>query len=167
MPNTTNLNIPYPDSNALVSLGYDQIGDVATGFDAFWTFASFTSTIAQGGTSNIGKTVTFSQRMNHGTFVLWQFVFTMTAAGTAANDVILTLPFNCDGAGQRTVLGTGHIWDNSTTINYTGNWVRDTASTMAFLPDGTAGLAARWGTTPNLALAANDIIAGCLIYKKA
>lgn len=165
MPNTTNLSIPYPDSSALVSLGYDQIGDVATGIDAFFGFATFNATITQNGT--VTRTVTYSQRANMGTFVIWQFGLTVTGTGTAGNDVEIDLPFASEGSGQRTVLGAGHIWDNSTTTNYTGNWVRKSASVATFLPDGVAAVAARWGTTPNIGLAANDFLAGCLIYKKS
>lgn len=167
MPTTTNLALPYPASTDLVALGYDQIGDLAVAIDGFFTFASYTPTISQGASTNITKTMSYSNWMNMGTWVLWQFLVTLTGTGTAGSGVTITLPANCDRSGLRTVLGTGMIWDNSTTINYSGVWVAASASTIQFISDGTTALGNRWGTFPNIAIATDDLFQGQLVYKKA
>lgn len=87
MPNTTNLSIPYPNATDLVSLGYDQIADVATGIDGFfgaWTSYTPTGTNISGGSyaaayKKIGKIGFVRINITAGT-------------ATAAGSVAVTLP---------------------------------------------------------------------------
>ena len=84
MPNTTNLNLPYPDSSALVSLGYDQIADVATGVDAFfgaWTSASITP---GGITVGNGSATSYTRIIGKIIFVRFEVVFGSTTSVTGA-----------------------------------------------------------------------------------
>lgn len=164
MATTTNIGLNYPVSTDNINLMYQQIQTLAEDVDDLFTWASYTPTIDQGASTNIAKTVTFSQWCNMGDFALWQFVLTLTASGSALSIVTLTLPTNCDRAGLRTTLGSGVIWDSSATSNDTGSWVAQSASTIAFLYDSTASLNSRWGVQ---ALASGDIICGQLMYKKA
>lgn len=169
MPNTTNLNIPYPASTDLVSLGYDQIADVATGFDAFWTWTTgYNPTLTQSAT--LTKTVGISHYATIGNFVIWSFVLNITSAGTAANAIEVGLPVNAAvvGGGAGTILGSGRFWDDSATTNYTVQFTGTTASTARMIADGTAAAAGtRFGVAPAITAANGDIIAGNLIYRKS
>jgi len=135
MPNTTNLSISYPAATALVSQGYQQIADVATGIDAYfggWTAYTPTATNITSGTydcayKKIGKIGFVRLNITGG-----------TATGT--NPITLTLPSgwtptangggSCfhSGVGLKTVaIGTGGvvtIYNGTGVANFTaGNSV--------------------------------------------
>lgn len=126
MPSTTNLAIPYPSATDLVSLGYDQIADVATGIDAFfgaWTAYTPTGTNITGGTydaayKKIGKIGFLRINITAGT---------ATAAGTIA----VSLP-----SGWSSVANGGFAAQNGT-VGLCNAFLNGTANTITIY-NGTA-----------------------------
>jgi hypothetical protein len=117
MPNTTNLSIPYPSASALVSLGYDQIADVATGIDDF--YGAWTGYTPTPGNISTGAFDCAYVRMGKIGFVRLNIT---NGTATGAGPVTLTLPTGwapaangggaCfhSGVGLKTVaIGTGGV----------------------------------------------------------
>lgn len=124
MPNTTNLSIPYPNATDLVTLGYDQIADVATGIDAYYgamtaytpTFTNCTSPVVDARYRKVGRQLHIIIDGTSGT---------VTAAGT----ITISLPAGLTNASIRTPVsaefaGTGvihaYITSSGTVITVTG-----------------------------------------------
>ena len=94
-----------------------------------WT--SYVPTWTQSAT--ISKTVTYSRYIKLGRMVHWQFMLDPTSNGTAANNMLLTLPVNCAQAGNLNI-GTALLFNGSVSIMLA--CVTNTASTIAFSADG-------------------------------
>lgn len=107
MPNTTNLAIPYPNATDLVSLGYDQIADVATGIDAY--FGSWTSYTPTGTNISTGVYTAAYKKVGKIGFVRINIT---SGTATAAGSVSVTLPSgwtpaaNGGATAYSTTLGT-------------------------------------------------------------
>lgn len=138
----------------------DQMTEVAPIMNA-WT--TFTPTVAQGGTTNIAKTVTYSKYVRVGKFVFWQFRLDMTGAGTAANAVTISLPVN-PATSSVVGFGNGQISDASTSIGYHGMWI-NISNLLYFIGDWSG--VNTWGSSPNIAIASSDSIYGSVYYEVA
>lgn len=121
---------------------------------------SYTPTVAQGASSNIAKTVTTSEYMRRNGNCLWRFRIALTAAGTAGSSATLSVPVAALETGV--AVGAGWLYDLNTTIRYVCALEVFTTATITFPPDGVSG---NWGTTPNLALASGDLMAGTIEYR--
>jgi hypothetical protein len=119
---------------------------------------TYTPQIDQGGTTNIAKTVTSARYIRDRNIVEVWVQLALTAAGTANNPVIVTLPVAPSGHTSFDPIGIGHITDASVGANSSVAivyWV--SGSNVQFQIDSTA-TAGRWGSNPNVALASGDTI---------
>ena len=124
-----------------------------------WT--SFSPTVTQ----SVGVTFTnnYSKYARSGRMITWSFSLTMTSAGTAANNVVVSVPV---AATSTTALaGSGSVYDASVTTNYSGALAGLSVTTVIFVGDwsGSGG----WGFSPNLALAIGDVLYGSITYEAA
>lgn len=107
MPSTTNLSISYPAATALVSQGYQQIADVATGIDAY--FGSWTSYTPTGTNISSGAYTAAYKKVGKIGFVRINIT---GGTATAAGSVSVSLPSgwtpaaNGGATAYSTTLGT-------------------------------------------------------------
>jgi hypothetical protein len=127
-----------------------------------WT--SFTPQVDQGASTNIAKTVNYSNYARYGRTIHFAFGLAMTAAGTAGSQVTITLPVTA--ASTSGLAGSARVFDTSTNSYYSCTIMGPSTTTIAFQFD-TSGTAARWGLAPNLALASGDTIVGQITYEAA
>jgi hypothetical protein len=122
----------------------------------------WTPVINQGNTPLLFVSAGEYQRIQKTVFA-W-FNITVGAAGTAGQSLAINnLPVTAR-YGTR-VVGGAFIYDSSTLISYNANCYLPTTTGVWFLGDwATNGV---WGTSPNLAINANDIIRGFVIYEAA
>jgi hypothetical protein len=125
-----------------------QFGGVVAG-------ASFTHNpqVDQGATTNISKTLSYSQYQIMGNLCWWSFGFTLLAGGTAGSAVTLTTPVTMTASGMG--VGGGRIFDNSAPLAYVGLWRAGSTTTISCFTDG-ANTSAAWGQNPNIAAATSD-----------
>lgn len=138
----------------------DQMTEVAPIMTA-WT--TYSPTVAQGGSTNISKTVTYSKYVRVGKFVYWQFRLDMSGAGTGGNGVTLTVPVN-PATASVVGFGNGVIADASTSTSYHGMWI-NISNLLYFIGDWSG--VNTWGSVPNIALASGDSIYGSVFYEVA
>lgn len=118
---------------------------------------SFTPTVTQG--VGVTCTVAFSEFQRRGNWVDWSFRINMTSAGTAGNDITLSLPVTA--ASSTFATGTYTYFDAAPGAIHIGNCYLATTTTIVFGKDGQFnGL----GTTPNFAVANGDVIHGSITY---
>ena len=117
---------------------------------------AYTPQLDQGATTNIAKTMNYSQWQQYGNMALWHFTGSISAAGTAGSQVTLTTPVTL--TSQQPGLGVGMIYDASTTTRYTGMWIGSSTTQIRFYTQVVGANA--WGVTPNLALANTDTFHG-------
>ena len=127
-----------------------------------WT--SFTPTLAQGATNNISKTVNYAKYTQIGKLVVCTISVTASGTGTAANNVTLSLPIAASGSAPLRI-GSGHVYDASTIVRYTGMAELMTATTVTIVGDWSGG--SGWGTSPNIAVAASDQFDVTITYEVA
>jgi hypothetical protein len=135
-----------------------NFGELAPFFSA-WT--SWTPTLTQPGA--ITKTVSGAHYVQIGKLVVANFYLTVTGTGTGTNAVTVGLPVAC--ARTALIIGSGTIFDANVTTSYSGQWFNTATTSCIFVGDWSGQNA--WGVTPNLALAANDLIRGTVIYEAA
>lgn len=111
----------------------------------------------------VTHTVNYSRYIKLGRTVTWVFRLTVTGAGTTNNRISLNLPFVAFGFAN--LQGAGSVYDNSTTTNYVCAITSAAASAanITFEIDGVS--TDGWGVSPNLALAANDVVRGSITYE--
>jgi hypothetical protein len=137
--------------------GWEQVGGTGG-----WT--SFTTQIDQGATTNIAKTVDYSKwTRGPRRSITWTFRLSLTAAGTVANNVTLTLPVTA--ANTNGVSGGGTVFDTSTSTSYSGIWIGVSTTAVALVGDW-SGVNA-WGAAPSVALASGDLLRGSITYEAA
>lgn len=125
---------------------------------------SFTPQIDQGASTNIAKTVNYSDWCYFGfKRISWAFDLALTAGGTAGSLVSLTVPATM--ANQYTAKGAGQLFDTSASTTYGGMWSSISTTLVAFGGDW-SGTGA-WGASPNLAVASGDILRGEITFKIA
>lgn len=122
---------------------------------------SWTPTLTQSGT--VTNTVTYGKYMRIQKLIIAQCHLSVTGSGTTNNAVKISLPITAATDADQ-VIGSGFIYDVSTTTIYNTSTQIDTTTTAVFYPDQTgSGLA--WGQSPNLALANGDLIKTFIIYE--
>jgi hypothetical protein len=125
-----------------------------------WT--AYTPTITQSGA--VAKTVQYAAYSRAGRTISVNFYMTMTGTGLAGNAVTVSLPVTASSAGFG-VHGAGVIFDASGPTVYGGTWVGTSTSVVAF--QGDWATSNTWGVQPSIALAANDILRGNIVYEAA
>lgn len=126
-----------------------------------WT--AWTPALWQG--STVASTNVRSVYQKIGRLVVAQFRITATAAGSAGNKVTVTTPVAVASATGNLPAGSGVIFDTSASTNYGGVWWVDSTTAVALVGDWSG--AGNWGSTPSIALASGDSLAGMLMYEAA
>lgn len=150
--NITNDNIAATAAIALTKLA-------STG----WT--THTPTIAQGASSDITKTTTYSKYQQIGKTVFWNFRLAITGAGSAGSAVTVTLPVTAAQTSQP--IGIGDFYDASGPNSYVCRLVVNLSTNMVFSPADTAVANRNVGTDPNVAMANGDYLQGSVVYEAA
>lgn len=137
--------------------------------DGGWSASAFnahTPQLDQGASTNIAKTVVYSQYQRYagGNLCWWSFAFALTAAGTAGSVFTLSTPVTI--ATTNTGLGSGRIFDSSATILYNGTWTPASSTTIRLYVDTNISNSA-WGVAPNLAVGSGDTITGMVVLPVA
>lgn len=143
--------------------GYNGTGWVQLGGLTAAALNSHTPQVDQGATTNIAKTVNFSQYQIFGNVCFWTFSLAFTAAGTAGTQFTLTTPVTM--STTNTGLGGGRFLDASVPTGYIGFWLPASTTTIRFFVD-TAATGA-WGLNPNLAIASGDGVHGSVMLPVA
>jgi hypothetical protein len=123
-------------------------------------WVDYTPTLTQSAT--VTKTINYARYCQFQKTIIVQVHLTATGAGTAANEVLLGLPITSTTATARTI-GTGFVFDASTTTLYNCSAILNSTTTAKFYYQAGFG----WGFSPNIALANNDQITFTLIYEAA
>jgi hypothetical protein len=139
----------------------DVVANAAALAPFFSAWTSWTPTLTQPGA--ITKTVSEAYYVQIGKLVIANFYLTVTGTGTGNNTIAVGLPITA--ARTSLVIGSGSIFDANVTTSYSGQWLNTTTTSCIFVGDWSGQNA--WGVTPNLALAANDLIRGTVIYEAA
>ena len=138
-----------------------QLRDFASGFGAW---GSYTPTLSQGVSTNIAKTVTYSKYLQIQKTVTWTVRLDITAAGTAASGITVTLPVT--GAyGGGLVAGSGMYVDTSVAWYKAVAFINST-TTLVLLPPNITGITPI-GTDPNIAVATGDVFLATVTYEAA
>lgn len=125
-----------------------------------WT--GFTPTLTQPGA--ITKTVNYAKYQRVGRLIVAQYSLSVTAAGTAANPVLIGLPVACAHA-VAIAIGSVMIYDASAPFRYNGTAELVTASTFQCSYNMAAPTG--WGTDPTIALASGDVIRASVMFEAA
>lgn len=130
-----------------------------------WT--SWTPVVTQSATPTL--TATGSRYMRIGRLIIATVNCAITSAGTAANDVVISLPVAAAGAATTFLTGTCMIEDTSAAARYVGTGVMVSATTFKLVPTAASvGTALFLGSnTFTAALANGDFIYGTVMYEAA
>lgn len=129
----------------------------------YGTTTSYTPTVSQGVSTNISKTVNEARYVQIGRLcACWGYV-AMTGSGTAGSAVTVSLPLTASGHHSVALIGSGLVYDNSTTTRYVCTIELASTTTFSYGADGTTG-GAVWGGAPNLALAGSDQLRWQIFY---
>lgn len=123
-----------------------------------WT--AYTPTLTQSVT--VTKTVEYARYTKVGRLTIVQLSLAVTGAGTAANAVVVGMPF--DTVNFRCV-GTGGIFDSSAGLWYTGMANRSGAATFNIQGSGVGS--AFGSATFTAALASGDVVTADLTFEAA
>lgn len=126
---------------------------------------SYTPTLAQGATTDIAKTVNYSEYTRMGRTVHYQFRISITGTGTAGSALSLSLPFQNTITSAAPIIGDGFVYDSSAGTVITGN-INATFTGFCQLVT-SAGAGQSWGANPNIAIANGDIYSGAVTYRWA
>lgn len=128
------------------------------------TWRRWYPTVSQPGV--LATTVNYARFLQQGKTITANFDITLVGAGTSPNNVLVSLPVfpYAQPAAAAIQLGSMMIYDASTTTRYNGN--AELVGNFIALSYNQAS-ASLWGTVPNLALAAGDILRGTIIYEAA
>lgn len=125
-------------------------------------WSAYTPTVTQSGA--VTMTVVWARWTRIGRTVHFVFRLTSTGAGTAGNEVLVSVPVTAaDAQGMQ---GSGLIIDASTATSYTGTWNGSSTTTVRLLNDLSAATGG-WGAAPSIALASGDTIRGSVTYEAA
>ena len=131
-------------------------------FGGAWT--DYTPTLSQGASSNIAKTLGYSKFLKIGRFVIYAAHMTATASGSAGSNVTLTLPATA-ATSVAVAIGIGYYDDSGTAAYGIVPTLASTTTIQFPITDGTGG--GRIGTSPNIAVANNDILRLTIAYEAA
>jgi hypothetical protein len=126
---------------------------------------SYTPVVVQGATPTLA--VNSARWHRTGRLITCQVVLTITSAGTAANNVTISLPVTAFSTSVFSVYGYGTITDASATTSY-GGPVRFSTTTTLSIMNGAYPIDGILGSSGfTAALANNDIIAFTAQYEAA
>jgi hypothetical protein len=130
----------------------------------FTAWSTYTPTVAQGASTNIAKTVNVARFCQVGKLVIVRLNLSMTAAGTGANNITVSLPVTSAFAGGAQTIVIGEfLYDDQGTATYTGA-VQTTSTTTCIMATSTGGVV---GANPNFAVASGDTIRIGVMYEAA
>jgi len=118
----------------------------------------YTTTLAQGVSTNISKTSNLSKYCVVGkTMFIWLRIFA-TAAGTAGSAITVTIPsgFTINGASD-SIVGSGAYGDSGSR-DYVCQVYAKSTTTLALVTCDQTALSSQVGISPNIAVANNDSI---------
>lgn len=145
-----------------VSIASSQL--VPASWLAAWT--SYTPTLTQSGA--VTKTVTYAKYIQMGKTVIVTVMLDVTGTGTAANNVVVTLPVTAAlGASGFPVVGVGQIFDTSASAKYKALAVLGSTTTALLTPTNTTGNDALGSAQFTAALASGDTVYLSLTYEAA
>ena len=148
----------FVPGNVLTAAQMNAIGENLLTVGGAWT--SYTPTLAQGGSTNIAKTVTYAKYLDAGAFTVLRVSLTATAAGTTNNAITITLPTTAATASL--FVGTG--WYDDAGVAYRAlSFLNSTTTLSLFRTDSTAG--GQIGVNPNIAVANGDVIFFDAVYE--
>ena len=123
---------------------------------------TFTPVITQGAT--ITKTTVYSKYCRINKLIVFTGRFTLTSAGSAANELQITLPFNSANPSVTGVVGSAIFFDNSAARSYVLLCMNTFAGNVRFWYDNVAD---QFGVTPAVTAANNDILSFTITYEVA
>lgn len=135
---------------------------VKNNFTALTNWSSWTPTVTQSGA--VTKTVNLAKYISAGKLVIARAKLTMTGSGTGFNPITISLPVTSATTGED--VGSGALYDLSTTTTYPGLWQIVTSTTISMYRTDVSftGFA---GQDPNIALASGDILRFDILYEAA
>ena len=129
-----------------------------TGEGGAWT--AHTPTLSQGASTNIGKTVTYSNYARYGRTIIWNFRLAITGSGTSGSAVTVTLPVT--SAATDSVTGSGAYLDTGTGW-YFGTIIGASTTTAVLI----AASGGSFGADPVMTVANTDTYQGSVTYEAA
>jgi hypothetical protein len=134
---------------------------IANQIGAAWE--TWTPTVTQSAAVTVTNTASRYGRVQN--LVYATTYLTVTGTGTAANDVIASLPVTAQSGGN-TMVGFGFFYDASAVTLYTCVATLASSTTVRFYtsPNGTGGA---WGSNPSVGLANSDQLRFTYIYEAA
>jgi hypothetical protein len=138
-------------------------GDILTAADlnAIGAFSSYTPVLAQSGTRS--ATVDYAEFCQINKVCIANVQLTCTTTGSAGNAITVTLPVAATGGGDIN-FGSGYFFDSSLTDVRLISVTRSTSTTAKFFVEESASTAGL-GSSPSLALGANDVISFSIVYE--
>jgi hypothetical protein len=137
------------------ALTESDINTYLMGEGGAWT--SWTPTCTQSG--SVAVTNTRSRYARYGRMIVATFNLEATAAGSAGNGVIISLPVTA--ASVSSIQGVGYILDGGTGY-YVGVWTAYSTTAVQLIAHAQTGAV---GGTPSFALASGDFISGTITYE--
>ena len=116
------------------------------------SWVDYTPTLAQGASTNIAKTVTYSKYIQTGKLVIWVCRLEITGSGTAGSTITVTLPVT-SAVASTTAVG-GAVYFDASVQGYVCTAVLETTTTISLTSNANNG--GRLGNFPNIAAAVND-----------
>jgi hypothetical protein len=141
------------------TLTVSDVNTYLTGEGGAWT--SHTPTLTQ--SAAVAATISWSRYARYGRTIIWSFGIVATAAGSAGNQITLTLPATA-AASINIIIGSGNITDASGGAGgvYNGAWKMASATTIGLTQTGSTSFV---GASPSFALANTDSLEGFVIYE--
>jgi hypothetical protein len=143
---------------ALDVLSASDINTYLTHEGGAWT--SHTPTWTQGAT--ITHTVNYSKYARAGRLITWTFSVTATSAGTAANEIQISIP--ATAASTSALVGSSFVYDTSTGTYYAGSILGQNTTELQFV---SAGGTNTFGVNPAVTIASGDVWQGTISYEAA
>jgi hypothetical protein len=138
---------------------------IPLGSYAAWT--SYTPVLAQGASSNISKTVSYSNYEKIGRRVTWQCRLAITGAGSSGSDITVTIPLTQAYTGGETIVGSGIYYDASATALYSLIVALQATGVLAFYIASGAQVSHIGTATVAFATANSDVLAFDATYETA
>ena len=126
-------------------------------------WVDYTPTLAQGASTNIAKTVTYSKYIKTGKLVIWVCFLEITGSGTGGSTITVTLPVT-SAIANTVAVGGGKYFDASVQ-GYACTATLETTTLLSLTADSNNG--GRLGNFPNIAAAVNDQFTFTAIYPAA
>jgi len=160
MGTTTNNGWPYPESTDYVADGATAIENLADAIDADIKYATFTTSVAQGGGVASTTSYFFYQQVDE--WVFCQARIVMTGSGVGNNAITVNVPIGIEQTVS--ALGTGRILDAGTRYDTVQVFGSSVNSVYFVLTEKTT--TQPYGQDPNMALNAGDEIWMNISYRR-